>query len=647
MATTQGTSVPTSQSPGLGVPTLVTIDIVVLVVYFLLVLAVGLWSMWKTKRSTVDGYFLAGKSMSWWPVGTSLFASNVGSGHFMGLAGSGAAAGISAGMLMMLFLGWFFLPIYIASGVTTMPEYLQKRFGGKRIQLFIAILYLLIYIFTKISVYNNQTTLIEFVCDRVCMSSTGSVLCCVVSGGLAAVIYTDAAQTGIMLIGALTLMGFSFAEVGGWNALLEGYATAIPSVRDPNTTCGIPRDDAFHLFRDPVTSDLPWPGILLGMSIPSMWYWCSDQVIVQRSLAAKNLLHAKGGSLLAAYLKILPFFMMVLPGMISRILYPDEVACGDPEVCTEVCGNPVGCSDIAYAKLVMKLLPSGLRGLMMTVMITALMSSLTSIFNSSSTIFTMDLWRHVRPRATEWELMLVGRYTYTILLRMFVLVLVVVSVLWIPVVQASQGGQLFIYIQSISTYLQPPVSIVFLTGCFWKRANEKGAFWGLFLGLLVGGVRMVLDFIYPSPLCYQEDSRPDVVKHVHYLYISTMLSLLTLVVVVGVSLATEKPSPEQISRLTWFTRFDKVEKSSGALETVETVTSATETEESAESQSRLKAALYWLCGMERQKEGDSAPQPPLLLDPASSLEEDPCLSHVVDANLICLSIAVFIIGYWA
>uniref|UniRef100_A0A4W5RSS2 Sodium/myo-inositol cotransporter 2 n=1 Tax=Hucho hucho TaxID=62062 RepID=A0A4W5RSS2_9TELE len=354
--------------------------------------------------------------------------------------------------------------------VTTMPEYLQKRFGGKRIQLFIAILYLFIYIFTKISVdmYAGAVFIQQALQWNIYVAVVVLLLITAlytVAGGLAAVIYTDAAQTGIMLIGALTLMGFSFAEVGGWNALLEGYATAIPSVRDPNTTCGIPRDDAFHLFRDPVTSDLPWPGILLGMSMPSMWYWCSDQVIVQRSLAAKNLLHAKGGSLLAAYLKILPFFMMVLPGMISRILYPDEVACGDPEVCTEVCGNPVGCSDIAYAKLVMKLLPSGLRGLMMAVMIAALMSSLTSIFNSSSTIFTMDLWRHIRPRATEWELMLVG--------RMFVLVLVVVSVLWIPVVQASQGGQLFIYIQSISTYLQPPVSIVFLTGCFWKRTNEK------------------------------------------------------------------------------------------------------------------------------------------------------------------------------
>uniref|UniRef100_A0A8C6P7U9 Sodium/myo-inositol cotransporter 2 n=1 Tax=Nothobranchius furzeri TaxID=105023 RepID=A0A8C6P7U9_NOTFU len=436
-------------------------------------------------------------------VGASLFASNIGSGHFIGLAGSGAAAGIGAiayewnGMFMVLLLGWLFLPIYISSGVTTMPEYLQRRFGGRRTQLFIAVLSL----------------------------SIPGMPC--VPGGLAAVIYTDAAQTAIMLAGALTLMGFSFAEVGGWNALMQGYANAIPSVRVPNTTCGIPRDDAFHIFRDPVNSDLPWPGAIIGMSIPSMWYWCSDQVIVQRSLAAKTLTHAKGGSLLAAYLKVLPFFAIMLPGMISRILYTDEVACADPDLCKQICGNAVGCSDIAYAKLVMELLPAGLRGLMMAVMIAALMSSLTSIFNSSSTIFTMDLWKSFRSHASEWELMIVG--------RVFVLVLVLVSVLWIPVVQASQGGQLFIYIQSISTYLQPPVSIIFLMGCFWRRTNEKGAFWGLTVGLTVGCIRMLLDFIYPAPPCYEEDNRPVVLKYVHYLYFSVLLSFITLAVVVGVT----------------------------------------------------------------------------------------------------------------
>ncbi|XP_026772624.1 sodium/myo-inositol cotransporter 2 [Pangasianodon hypophthalmus] len=648
--------------------TLSAADIAVLVVYFILILAVGLWSMWKTKRSTVNGYFLAGKNMTWWPVGTSLFASNVGSGHFIGLAGSAAAAGIAPtayewnGMLVVLLLGWFFLPIYIASGVTTMPEYLQKRFGGKRIQIFIAILSLFIYIFTKISVdmYAGAVFIQQALGWNIYLAVILLLIITAlytVAGGLAAVIYTDAAQTLIMLIGALTLMGYSFVEVGGFQAIFDGYSNAIPSIRVPNTTCGIPREDAFHIFRDPVTSDLPWPGVLLGMTVPSIWYWCSDQVIVQRSLAAKNLLHAKGGSLLASYLKVLPFFMMVLPGMISRILYPDEVGCADPEVCQKVCGNSVGCSDIAYAKLVMELLPSGLRGLMMAVMLAALMSSLTSIFNSSSTLFTMDLWRYFRRTATEWELMIVG--------RVFVLVLVVVSVLWIPLVQASQGGQLFIYIQSISSYMQPPVSVVFMAGCFWRRTSEKGAFWGLVLGLLVGLVRMILDFIYPVPQCYETDTRPDIIKYVHYLYFSIILSLFTLAVVVCVSLATEKPTEEQVSRLTWFTRFDPV-KSSEASKEAGTLTidnglhqekekshgNVTENTNGsstrhAEKPSKLKSTLLWLCGMEQDSEGERPPpSPPEAV--MCSLEEEPCLRHVVNANLIvCLSVAVFLFAFWA
>ncbi|XP_062840860.1 sodium/myo-inositol cotransporter 2 isoform X2 [Trichomycterus rosablanca] len=602
--------------------------------------------------------------MTWWPVGASLFASNVGSGHFIGLAGSGAAAGIGPtayewnGMLVVLLLGWLFLPIYIASGVTTMPEYLQKRFGGKRIQIFIAVLYLFIYIFTKISVdmYAGAVFIQQALGWNIYLAVILLLVITAVytvAGGLAAVIYTDAAQTVVMLAGALTLMGFSFAEVGGWQAIFNEYPNAIPSVRVPNTTCGIPREDAFHIFRDPVTSDLPWPGVLLGMSIPSIWYWCSDQVIVQRSLAAKNLLHAKGGSLLASYLKVLPFFMMVLPGMISRILFPDEVGCADPEVCEQVCGNTVGCSDIAYAKLVMELLPSGLRGLMMAVMLAALMSSLTSIFNSSSTLFTMDLWRHFRHAASEWELMIVG--------RVFVLVLVVVSVLWIPLVQASQGGQLFIYIQSISMYLQPPVTIVFMAGCFWRRANEKGAFWGLVLGLLIGLVRMILDFVFPVPQCYETDSRPVIVKYVHYLYFSIILSLITLAVVVCVSLATEKPTEEQISRLTWFTRFNPVQNNEVDKEAgIFTVDNGQQYEKQkcggndeektsgvTPTPSKLKSILLWLCGME-QNSGDERPPPPLPEAVGCSLEEDPCMRHVVNANLIvCLSMAVFLFAYWA
>uniref|UniRef100_A0A665TWT0 Sodium/myo-inositol cotransporter 2 n=1 Tax=Echeneis naucrates TaxID=173247 RepID=A0A665TWT0_ECHNA len=646
----EGTSVSPSPSPSSGAQTtLGTVDIVVLVLYFLLVLAVGFWSMWRTKRSTVDGYFLAGKNMTWWPVGASLFASNIGSGHFIGLAGSGAAAGIAAiayefnGMLMVLLLGWLFLPIYLASGVTTMPEYLQRRFGGKRTQLFIAVLSLFIYIFTKISVdiYAGamfiQLALQWNIYLAIVLLLSVTALY-TLAGGLAAVIYTDAAQTVIMLAGALTLMGFSFVEVGGWNGLMEGYANAIPSIRVPNSTCGIPRDDAFHIFRDPVHSDLPWPGVIIGMSVPSMWYWCSDQVIVQRSLAAKSLTHAKGGSLLAAYLKFLPFFAIMLPGMISRILYTDDVACADPEQCKLICGNPVGCSDTAYARLVMELLPSGLRGLMMAVMIAALMSSLTSIFNSASTIFTIDIWRTFRSHATEFELMIVG--------RVFVLLLLVASILWIPVVQASQGGQLFMYIQSISSYLQPPVSIIFIMGCFWKRTNEKGAFWAAVIGLLVGCIRMILDFIYPAPLCYEEDKRPGVLKYVHYLYFSIILSLLTLVVLVVVSLATEKPKPEQVSRLTWFTRFDPLEPKQNVF-TVEQ-NSSSSVSSTVRSQSRLVSAIYWLCGLERRLKGGNHPATPVRPVQATySVTEKPRLQLIVNVNLIiCLTVIAFVIGYW-
>ncbi|XP_048187949.1 sodium/myo-inositol cotransporter 2 isoform X2 [Perognathus longimembris pacificus] len=536
-------------------------DIAVLVLYFLFVLAVGLWSTVKTKRDTVKGYFLAGGDMVWWPVGASLFASNVGSGHFIGLAGSGAAVGISVtayelnGLFSVLMLAWIFLPIYIAGQVTTMPEYLRRRFGGRRISITLAVLYLFIYIFTKISVdmyagaiFIQQSLHLDLYLAIVGLLAITALY--TVAGGLAAVIYTDALQTGIMLVGSLTLMGYSFAAVGGLEGLQEKYFLALASNRSENGSCGLPRQDAFHIFRDPVTSDLPWPGILFGMSIPSLWYWCTDQVIVQRSLAAKNLSHAKGGSLMAAYLKILPLFIMVFPGMVSRVLFPEEVACAHPDICQRVCSNPSGCSDIAYPKLVLELLPTGLRGLMMAVMVAALMSSLTSIFNSASTIFTMDIWTHIRARASEKELMIVG--------RVFVLVLVLVSILWIPVVQASQGGQLFIYIQSISSYLQPPVAVVFIMGCFWKRTNEKGAFFGLILGLLLGLVRLVLDFIYMQPRCDQPDERPAVVKNVHYLYFSMILSSTTLITVCAVSWLSEPPSKEMVSRLTWFTRHDPI-----------------------------------------------------------------------------------------
>uniref|UniRef100_A0A803SP18 Sodium/mannose cotransporter SLC5A10 n=1 Tax=Anolis carolinensis TaxID=28377 RepID=A0A803SP18_ANOCA len=378
-------------------------------------------SSWRANRSTLSGYFLAGRSIAWWPIGASLFASSEGSGLFIGLAGTGAAGGIAvAGFewnatYVLLALAWVFVPVYVSSGILTMPEYLQKRFGGERIRMYLSSLSLLLSVFTKISTDLYSGALFVQVClgwnlylSTVLMLLVTAIY--TIAGGLTAVIYTDALQTLIMVIGAVILTATAFHEIGGHPNLEEAYLSAVPSKTIPNTTCHLPRPDAMHLFRDPLSGDLPWTGMTFGLSVLATWYWCTDQVIVQRSLSAKSLNHAKGGSILASYLKMLPMVLIVMPGMISRILYPDDVGCVDPGECARICGSEVGCSNIAYPKLVMELMPSGLRGLMIAVMMAALMSSLTSVFNSSSALFTMDIWRKVRRGATEKELLAVGRY---------------------------------------------------------------------------------------------------------------------------------------------------------------------------------------------------------------------------------------------
>ncbi|NWT77915.1 SC5AA protein, partial [Lanius ludovicianus] len=531
-------------------------DLVVVVLYFSLNIGVGIWSSCRVSRNTVSGYFLAGRDMAWWPIGASLFASSEGSGLFLGLAGTGAAGGIAvAGFewnatYALLALAWVFVPVYISSGIVTMPEYLQRRFGGERIRMYLSSLSLLLSIFTKISTDLYSGALFVQVCLGWDLYLS-TVLMLVVTGlyttagGLAAVIYTDALQTLIMVLGAIVLAVRAFNEIGGYPNLEEAYLKAVPSKIVPNTTCHLPRADAMHLFRDPASGDLPWTGMTFGLSIMAMWYWCTDQVIVQRSLSAKNLSHAKAGSILASYLKMLPLFLIIMPGMISRVLYPDTVACVDPEECTRVCGAAVGCSNIAYPKLVVELMPSGLRGLMIAVMMAALVSSLTSIFNSSSTLFTMDIWRKLRPRAGDRELLLVG--------RVVTVVLVALSVVWIPILQSSSGGQLYVYIQAVTSYLAPPVTAVFILAVFWPRANEQGAFWGLMAGLALGLARMGLELAHPTPLCGVPDQRPWLLADIHYLHFAVLLATVTAAIVVGGSLLTSPVPPAQLKDLTWWT----------------------------------------------------------------------------------------------
>uniref|UniRef100_A0A8C1PHW6 Sodium/mannose cotransporter SLC5A10 n=1 Tax=Cyprinus carpio TaxID=7962 RepID=A0A8C1PHW6_CYPCA len=491
-------------------------DIIVIGAYFLLNVAVGIWSSCRVSRNTLSGYFLAGRDMAWWPIGASLFASSEGSGLFIGLAGTGAAGGIAVAGFEWNVSDTIFNASFPQTDLKLLCRLQTDLYSGA--------------LFVQVCLGWNLylSTVLMLVVTALYT----------IAGGLAAVIYTDTLQTFIMIIGAVILTITAFNKIGGYSNLESVYLKAVPSKIIPNTTCHLPRPDAMHLFRDPVHGDLPWPGMTLGLTILATWYWCTDQVIVQRSLSAKNLSHAKGASIFASYLKMLPMIFIILPGMISRALYPDTVACVDPEECVKVCGAEVGCSNIAFPKLVIELMPSGLRGLMIAVMMAALMSSLTSIFNSSSTLFTMDIWKKYRRGASEKELLLVG--------RIVTVILVVISVVWIPILQNANSGQLYVYIQSVTSYLAPPVTAIFVMAVFWKRTNEAGAFWGLMVGLVVGLTRMVLEFAFPPPRCGVFDPAPSVLRSVHYLHFAIILCALTAIVVVVISLLTPPPTDEQV-----------------------------------------------------------------------------------------------------
>eukprot|EP00096_Caligus_rogercresseyi_P015088 TRINITY_DN7542_c0_g1_i1.p1 TRINITY_DN7542_c0_g1~~TRINITY_DN7542_c0_g1_i1.p1 ORF type:complete len:648 (-),score=58.65 TRINITY_DN7542_c0_g1_i1:160-2103(-) len=552
-------------------------DVLVIVLYFVQVISVGIWASCRSKGSTVSGYFLASRTMHWIPVGASLFASNIGSGHFIGLAGSGAKNGIITGayelnsLVVLIILGWFFVPVYTSSRVVTMPEYMSKRFGGQRIRIFLSFQALLLYIFTKISadLYAGSIFIKEslgWTGDKGFYLSVAVLLiiACVftIAGGLSAVIWTDFVQTILMLVGSIYLMILSFQKVGGYEDLLTKYSTAeadanyssYKTVGNTSVSCGAIDPNFMHFFRPVTDGTIPWTGYV-GITISSIWYWCADQVIVQRTLSAKNISHAKAGCLLAGYIKLLPLFLLIFPGMAARVLFQNEIGCSDPDVCEAICSERGGCSNIAFIRLVLYLMPNGARGMMIAVMLAALMSSLTSIFNSASTIFTIDIWNRFRTNCSEIEQVIVG--------RCFVLVLVLISVLWMPLISFIGNAQLFVYIQAISAYLAPQVTAMFLLAILWKRMTESGAFWGLIVGFVVGMLRLILEIIYTPPECGQKDTRSDFIIHFvdkfHFLHYGTFLFFLTGLIIIVVSLMSEPIPDWKLNGLLYFTRKDPVE----------------------------------------------------------------------------------------
>nr|XP_034300162.1 sodium/glucose cotransporter 4-like isoform X2 [Crassostrea gigas] len=592
---------------------------------------------------------------------------------FIGLAGTAAGSGIAVtiyewhAVFFLILLGWVFLPVYVACGAYTIPEWVKTRFGGRRLRMYVSFLALLGYILFNVSgeIYTGAIFLQQmlewniYLCVSIILGITALYT---TVGGLASVIYTDTLQTVVLIIGATILFFMSIIEVGGYEAMETKFMNAISNETRYNRShysCGVPPADSLHIFRDAVTGDIPWPGALLGLSTLGLYTWDQDQIIVQRTLSARNMVHAKAGALLGAALKLTGFLMFVIPGMNSRILYTEEVACSDPDKCMAFCNNKSGCTNIAYPLMVLRLLPKGLRGLMLAALLAALMSSLTSILNSASSIMTLDIWHQFRKKASQSELMIVGRVT--------VLVLIALSILWLPILQQTQGGRFWFYMQSVKSYLIPPLCMMFLLGLFWKRTTEQGVFWGLMLSIVVGFVRMVLDFTFLAPACgsNEVDPRPEIISKVDFLHFATLLALFSTIAMVVISLFTQPRPEKKLHRLTWWTKDDEEEPELTDDEDEEVHISVhvkgedsktmqiQESDPAAENEEggfqRLKTKCRnWVCGIDEDaKQNLTAQELQALRRKMTSLEEDSKLKTILNASAIFISlVTVFLLGYF-
>jgi SSS family solute:Na+ symporter len=505
-----------------GTVRLIAIDYVVLILYFLVIFAIGYY--YARKERTTTDYFLASRDVAWWAIGASLFSSNIGSEHFIGLAGTGAASGMAVGhfewlaSLIVLILGWVFVPFYLRSNVYTMPEFLERRYNSA-CRTYLASISIIAYIFTKISValFAGAIVLHAVLGWNMWQSAVALVIATgiyTIAGGLAAVIYTEVIQTAILIAGALALMFIGLGEVGGFS----GLRAAVPA-------------DFFHMIKPVSDKDFPWTGIYFGAPILGIWYWCTDQVIVQRVLSAKDIGHARAGTVVAGFLKILPVFMLVVPGMIARALYPAEMMAD---------------SNAAFPLLVVRLMPAGLQGIMVAAMLAALMSSLSAVFNSSSTIFTMDFYKKINPRATERQLVNIGRIATAIM--------VVLGLIWIPFM-GRISPQLYVYLQSVQAYISPPIAAVFLLGVAWQRLNGQGALAALLAGFALGAVRFILEVVYAGT---QLPGALGFYVGMNFLHFAVLMFAVCVVVLVAVSLLTPAPAPSKISGLTWQTISEKI-----------------------------------------------------------------------------------------
>ena len=513
------------------------LDWAVIIGYFVIIAGVAIWS--SRGQNTSSDFFLGGRNIGWFAIGGSLFASNVGSEHIVGLAGSGANTGLSLAhwelhAWVLLMLGWVFVPYYYTSKVFTMPEFLEKRFSPTA-RWILSIISLAAYVLTKVSVTVYAGALVfnvlfpDFHLGALDAFWCGALLTIILTGiysvfgGLRAVLYTDACQAIILLLGSIFILYFGLSKLdGGWSGLRDFTAT---------------HASQYALWHPLSDKDFPWLAICIASPIIGIWYWCTDQYIVQRTLAAKNLTIARRGTIWGAALKVMPVMIFLIPGLIGAALNAQGV------IHLPVKGTGID-GDRVFPTLVTQLLPPGLRGLVIAGLLAALMSSLSSLFNSSAALFTVDIYQKLKKGASEKELVYVGKIATT--------VVVVCGLIWIPIMKqvAQGGGGLYDYLQNVQSFLAPAITATFLLGIFWSRINAKGAVWGLTVGFILGmGKLTVQTFFGPGKL-----ENPEILYNIgafNAYYACGVLFLATVIVLVVVSLATKAQDPEQIKGLTF------------------------------------------------------------------------------------------------
>ena len=528
-----------------------TLDWIVLGIYFLALIAVAVWVVLQKNKNTED-YFLAGRNVGWFVIGASIFASNIGSEHVVGLAGTGFESGTPMAHYelhawIVLLLGWLFLPFYIRSGAFTMPEFLEKRFDS-RSRWFLSVFSLLAYVLTKVSVtiYAGGIVVSELLGIPFWYGAIGVVVFTgiyTVIGGMKAVIYTETLQTIVLILGSVVITYLGLQQVGGWNELQDTVRAVSP--------------EHFNMWRPMSDPDFPWTGLLIGGTIVGIWYWCTDQYIVQRTLAAHNIKIGRRGAIFGAYLKLLPILIFLIPGIIAFAL-----SIQNPEVFA------IEKADRAFPMLVKTLLPVGLKGLVAGGLMAALMSSLASVFNSCSTIFTIDIYKKLKPKKSERELLTTGKIATAII--------VVLGIVWIPIMERIGGGVMYQYLQNVQSYIAPPVTAVFLLGIIWKRVNAQAAISTLVAGLVLLILRL------SSEIYYQADISAGAVHDnliygfatINFAHMAIFMFLFSVALCISVSLATSPPDYKRISGLSFgtLTKEHKLENK-GSYDTIDVVLS--------------------------------------------------------------------------